>query len=163
MAAPAQPRDFTVYFDFDKSNLTPEARQVVDSAIAAAKAGGPARIAITGNTDLSGTNPYNFVLSRRRAETVRNYMVARGIDAGEISIDARGKTEPAVRTADGIREPRNRRVEIVVTPEGGQRYSTPPATSMAPPPPYGRPVAPANATMAPPPTAVGQPTNLVNP
>jgi outer membrane protein OmpA-like peptidoglycan-associated protein len=163
MAVPAQPREFVVYFDFDKYNLTPEARRVVDDAVVAARAGGPARIEVTGNTDLAGTNPYNFVLSRRRAETVRNYMVARGIDAGEIRIDAHGKTEPAIRTADGVREPRNRRVEIVITPEGAQRQSAPPPTSMMapPPPPYGRPIAPVNATNLPPPPA-GQPTNLIN-
>jgi hypothetical protein len=160
MGAPAQPRAFVVYFDFDQYRLTPEARRVVDDAIAAARAGGPARIEVTGNTDLSGTNPYNFVLSRRRAETVRHYMVAHGVAAGEIRVDARGKTEPAIHTADGVREPRNRRVEIVITPEGAPRRAAPPATSMMAPPPYGRPVAPVNATMPPPPP--GQPTNLLN-
>ena len=115
-SAQANARDFTVYFDFDKYNLTGDARRVVDAAIAAAKAGGPARIDVTGNTDLAGTNRYNLVLSRHRAETVRNYMVAHGVDPGEINIGARGKTDPIVRTADGVREPRNRRVEIVVNP-----------------------------------------------
>ena len=158
----AQARDFTVYFDFDKYDLTGAARRVVDAAIAAAKAGGPARIDVTGNTDLAGTNRYNLELSRRRAETVRNYMVAHGVDPGEINIGARGKTDPIVRTADGVREPRNRRVEIVISPE----RSGPPATSMARPP-----MVPANATMAsppPPPQGTppapppGQPTNLIS-
>lgn len=156
--APAQGRDFTVYFDFDQYNLTGDGRRVVDAAIAAARAGGPARIDVTGNTDLAGTNRYNIVLSRRRAETVRHYMIARGVDAGEIAIRAEGKTNPAVRTADGVREPRNRRVEIVIIPLSG---SAPPATSMARPP-----MVPAAATMTPPPSTVqpvGQPTNLVNP
>ena len=160
--AQADARDFTVYFDFDKYNLTGDARRVVDAAIAAAKAGGPARIDVTGNTDLAGTNHYNFVLSRRRAETVRNYMVAHGVDAGEINIGARGKTEPIVRTADGVREPRNRRVEIVISPE----RSGPPTTSMARPPAMpaaarmaSPPPPPQGAPPAPPP---GQPTNLIN-
>lgn len=163
--AQAHARDFTVYFDFDKYNLTAAARRVVNAAIAAAKEGGPARVDVTGNTDLAGTNRYNLELSRRRAETVRNYMVAHGVDPGEIDIGARGKTDPIVRTADGVREPRNRRVEIVISPE----RSGPPATSMARPP-----MVPAHATMAapppppqgappaPPPGAVGQPTNLIN-
>ena len=165
--APA-PRDYTVYFDFDRYDLTHEGRRVVDAAIAAAQAGGPARIDVTGNTDLAGTNRYNIVLSRRRAETVRNYMIARGVDAGEIAIDARGKSDPAVRTADGVREPRNRRVEIVITPMG-ERWNAPPATSMRDRQRHAMPVVPANATMAPPPPPgnpppppVGQPTNLIN-
>lgn len=156
MAQP--PRGFTVYFDFDKYNLTVDGRRVVDAAIAEAQAGGPAHIEVVGNTDLAGTNSYNYVLSQHRAETVRAYMIAHGVDPREISIRALGKTDPAVQTADGVREPRNRRVEIVITPLHRRQ---PPATSMAAPPP----VAPVNATMAPPPPSsgpVGPPTNLVN-
>lgn len=165
-----QTRHFTVYFQFDRYELTTSAREVVDAAIAAAKAGGPARIEVVGNTDLAGTGRYNQVLSRRRADTVRSYMVAHGVDPGMIGIRALGKTDPAVPTADGTREPRNRRVEIVIHPLGG---NAPPATSMRTPYPYARPYAPVNATMAPPaygnpspygatPPA-GPPTNLVNP
>lgn len=167
-----QTRQFTVYFQFDRYDLTASGRQVVDAAIAAAHAGGPARIEVVGNTDLAGTSRYNQVLSRRRAEAVRSYMVAHGIDAGMIGIRAVGKADPAVPTADGVREPRNRRVEIVVHPLGGNR---PPATSMRQPYPYSRPYTPADVTMAPPPypypnalqngvqPPAGPPTNLVNP
>lgn len=150
-AVAPQLRQFTVYFDFDKYDLTAEGRRVVDAAVAAAQAGGPAHVDVVGNTDLAGTNGYNMVLSQHRAETVRAYMIAHGVDAREISIRALGKTDPAVQTADGVREPRNRRVEIVITP---LRHREPPPMSM------GRPPAmPANATMAPPP--VGAPTNLI--
>jgi hypothetical protein len=158
-AVPSPPREFTVYFDFDQYNLTADGRRVVDAAIAASRAGGPARIDVTGNTDLAGTNRYNLVLSRHRAQTVRDYLVAHGVDPGEIGINALGKTDPAVRTADGVREPRNRRVEIVVTPLRG---AAPPATSMSRPPAYRGPVNPAGATMTPPPGPVSQPTNLIN-
>jgi outer membrane protein OmpA-like peptidoglycan-associated protein len=147
-----QSREFTVYFDFDHYQLTGDGRRVVDAAIAAAKAGGPARIAVIGNTDLSGTNNYNLVLSRHRADTVRNYMIAHGVDPRDIGVQALGKTDPAVRTADGVREPRNRRVEIVITPMG--RPSAPVTSMNAPRPPYDRPVAPVNAP-------VGDPTKLI--
>ncbi len=151
-----QPRQFTVFFDFDKYNLTGDGRRVVDAAIATAQAGGPAHVEVVGNTDLAGTNSYNMVLSQHRAETVRAYMIAHGVDAREISIRALGKTDPAVPTADGVREPRNRRVEIVITPL--RHRQLPPPMSMARPP-----AMPADATMAPPPPSgpVGAPTNLV--
>lgn len=155
-AAAPQPRQFTVFFDFDKYYLTADARRVVDAAITEAQAGGPAHIEVVGNTDLAGTNSYNVVLSQHRAETVRRYMIAHGVDAREISVRALGKSDPAVRTADGVREPRNRRVEIVITP---LRRREPPPMSMSRPP-----MVPADATMAPPPSSsgsVGKPTNLV--
>jgi OmpA family len=136
----AAPREFTVYFRFDRYNLTAEARQVVDHAIAVARSGGPARIVVTGNTDLAGTSRHNLVLSRERADAVRRYMMRRGIDPREISVRALGKTNPAIETADGVREPRNRRVEIVIIP----LRRAPPATSMMAVPPYGRALAPAN-------------------
>ena len=145
------PREFTVYFRFDQYNLTVEARQVVDNAIAVARSGGPARIVVIGNTDLAGTSRYNLVLSRQRADTVSRYMIRRGIDPRAISVRALGKSNPAIRTADGVREPRNRRVEIVITPLRNQ----PPATSMMGVPPYGHAFAPANGP-------VGAPMPLTN-
>jgi outer membrane protein OmpA-like peptidoglycan-associated protein len=148
------PRQFDVYFDFDEYDLTPEGARVVDAAIAAAKEGGPAEIDITGNTDLAGTAAYNMVLSKRRAITVRNYMVAHGVDPSEISVHWLGKSNPAVPTADGVRDPRNRRVEIVITPEAPP---TPPAMSMAPTEDQTG-EAPEAVTMTAP---VGAPANLV--
>ncbi len=128
-AAPVE-RHFTVYFDFDKFDLTREGTQVVDRAVGEAKRGGPANIEVVGNTDLAGTGRYNQILSERRAATVRDYMVAHGVPREEIQIHALGKTDPAVQTANGVREPRNRRVEIVITPQGAA-----PQTSMSAPPP----------------------------
>jgi hypothetical protein len=148
----APPPEFTVYFRFDRYNLTAEARQVVDNAIAVARSGGPARIVVIGNTDLAGTSRYNLVLSRQRAEAVSRYMIRRGIDPRAISVRALGKSNPAIPTADGVREPRNRRVEIVITPLRRQ----PPATSMLGPPGYGRVPAPAGGPIGAPMPLTGQ-------
>jgi OmpA family len=115
-AAP-RPRRFEVYFDFNRADLTPAGRQVVDAAVVAARAGGPSEIEITGNTDLAGTGAYNWELSKRRAQMVRRYMVSRGIDPSEIATRWLGKTRPAVATPNGVRAARNRRVEIVVSPD----------------------------------------------
>ena len=112
--APPPPRQFVVYFEFDKSNLTPEGAKVVEDAAAAYKATGSARIAVTGYTDLAGTQRYNLGLSKRRADTVRAALVRQGVPDGAIAEAWRGKQTQAVPTPDGVREPRNRRVEIML-------------------------------------------------
>jgi len=110
---PAPPKQFVVYFEFDKSDLTAEGAKVVLDAANAYKQTGSARIAVTGYTDLAGTQKYNLGLSKRRADTVRGALVRDGVPDGVIAEAWRGKENPAVPTPDGVREPRNRRVEIV--------------------------------------------------
>ena len=112
-APPAMQKQFVVYFEFDRSNLTPEGARVVQDAAAAFRATGSARVAISGYTDLAGTQQYNIGLSKRRADTVRAGLVRAGVPDGAIAESWFGKQNPAVPTPDGVREPRNRRVEIV--------------------------------------------------
>jgi len=114
-AAPpmAGPQTFIVYFDFDKSNLTPAAATVLQQAADYFKAHGVARVKIDGYTDLAGTQQYNIGLSKRRADTAQAGLVRDGVPAGAITSAWHGKENPAVPTPDGVREPRNRRVEIV--------------------------------------------------
>ncbi|MGL6109470.1 MAG: OmpA family protein, partial [Rubrivivax sp.] len=71
-------------------------------------------VLVIGHTDTVGTDAFNDVLSRQRAEVVRKALVARGIAAENIVVVGRGKREPIVPTADGVAEARNRRVEILV-------------------------------------------------
>lgn len=113
-AAPAPPPLFLVFFAFDKATLTPEGAKVVEQAAAAYKAAGAARISVSGYTDLAGTAAYNLALSRRRADTVRRYLLKLGVPAAAIDEKWFGKTNPRVPTADGVREPQNRRVEIML-------------------------------------------------
>jgi len=111
-AAPAAgTRQYNVYFDWDKSTLTPDARKIIAAVAQQAKADN-SHVAITGKADLSGTDAYNMKLSHRRADAVREQLVKDGVPAN--SIDARwvGMREPPVPTAKGVREPRNRVVEI---------------------------------------------------
>jgi len=113
---PAQAQDFTVYFDFDRWNLTADGARIVDQAIAQTRQAGPAQIQVGGFTDLAGTAPYNYALAQGRAVTVRDYMVARGIPTEQIVVKSFGKNDPRVRTPDGVPEALNRRVEIVISP-----------------------------------------------
>ncbi len=110
--APA-PRSYLVFFDFNKSDLTPQATEIVDTA---AKNAGPAKVTqltVTGHTDTVGSDAYNMRLSRRRAESVAAQLEKDGIASSEIEIVAKGKRDLLVPTGDGVREPQNRRVQIV--------------------------------------------------
>ncbi|HEY3916869.1 MAG TPA: OmpA family protein [Stellaceae bacterium] len=111
-AVPAQ-QMFIVFFEFDKSALTADGRKVVDAAAAAFKSG-KSGIAISGYTDLAGTQQYNLALSKRRADTVKAALVRDGVPVSAIDESWHGKENPRVPTADGVREPQNRRVEITM-------------------------------------------------
>jgi outer membrane protein OmpA-like peptidoglycan-associated protein len=113
-APPAVARQmFIVFFEFDKSSLTPDGKKVVDAAADAFKKG-KSDIAIAGYTDLSGSAQYNLALSHRRADAVQAALVKDGVPAPAIGESWYGKQNPRVPTADGVREPQNRRVEITM-------------------------------------------------
>lgn len=103
---------YIVFFDFDKSNVTPEAASILDNAVANYANCGTAAVQLAGHADKSGRPQYNQALSERRAAEVRGYLVSRGIADGVISSQGYGETQPLVETADGVKEPQNRRVEI---------------------------------------------------
>lgn len=106
-------RNFIVFFDWDSAVVTPEAMDVLRQAVGYARTGNVARIVLTGHADTSGASSYNMSLSQRRADAVRTEVVGLGYD-GAIDTMARGETEPLVETGDGVREPQNRRVEIML-------------------------------------------------
>ncbi|WP_166430617.1 OmpA family protein [Polymorphobacter arshaanensis] len=126
--AAVTPGPFLVFFDFDKSLITPEASAILDRAAEQFAATGQVSVALTGNTDTSGSADYNMALSQRRADAVRNYMVGKGVPGGAASATGVGETNLLVQTADGVREPQNRRVEIVF----GGVAATMPATPCTP-------------------------------
>jgi iron complex outermembrane receptor protein len=107
-------RTYLVFFDWDRADLTDRARQIVASAAEASTHVQTTRIDVNGYTDLSGTPAYNQKLSVRRAETVQQELVRDGVAPGEISIHGYGESNPLVPTAQGVREPQNRRVEIIL-------------------------------------------------
>ncbi|MDF1790286.1 MAG: OmpA family protein [Thalassobaculaceae bacterium] len=105
-----------VYFDFDKDGITPDAQTKIDAFVAEMKKLDDITLFITGHTDKSGSNAYNKDLSARRAANVRAELERQGMTTGDIDdleIKAEGEEKPAVNTADGVREPLNRRVEII--------------------------------------------------
>ena len=106
------PETFIVYFDFDMSDINSAAQAVLSEVLAAVEAGAP--ISVTGHADRSGPEDYNMGLSLRRADTVREALITGGVTADQITVSGRGEEEPAVPTADGVREQANRRVEIII-------------------------------------------------
>jgi iron complex outermembrane recepter protein len=114
---PPAARSYLVFFNFNKSDLTPQAITIVNQAATNA---GPAKVTqltVTGYTDTVGSDAYNMRLSRRRAESVAAQLEKDGIPSSEIQIVAKGKRDLLVPTSDGVKEPQNRRVRIVY--EGG--------------------------------------------
>jgi OOP family OmpA-OmpF porin len=113
--APAvAPPSFMVFFDWDRSNLSQQALNTIRQAADAFKQRGSARITATGHTDTSGPEAYNMALSLRRANAVKDALVRDGVPAQAITVIGRGESNPLVATGDGVREPQNRRVEIVI-------------------------------------------------
>jgi outer membrane protein OmpA-like peptidoglycan-associated protein len=113
-AAPAPARTFLVFFDFDRADLTDRARAIIAEAATNAGRVGTTRIEIAGHADRSGTPQYNQALSERRAAAVAAELERRGIARSAMTVQAFGESRPLVPTADGVREPQNRRVEIVL-------------------------------------------------
>lgn len=117
--------DRTVFFNWNEATLTPEGSAIVDGLANQARGDAAAEIALIGKADLSGADAYNMTLSQRRAAAVRDRLVADGVAATRIETRWVGEHEPPVPTANGVREARNRVVDVTMTTMVG---------SSAPPP-----------------------------
>jgi outer membrane protein OmpA-like peptidoglycan-associated protein len=103
-----------VFFEFDSSKVTPDAIEILKSVADAAKKRSDSTVMLTGYADRAGSDAYNLALSGRRAEAVKAELENMGLSSGSISSEAKGEADPLVPTADGVAEPQNRRVEIVL-------------------------------------------------
>ena len=112
--APAPARTYLVFFNWDKANLTPRAQQIVSEAAKASETTKVTRLNVNGYTDTSGAAAYNMKLSLRRAHNVAAQLVADGVSKNDIVIKGYGETHLLVPTGPNVREPQNRRVEIIL-------------------------------------------------
>lgn len=118
-----------VSFEFNSAELTSPALQTYGKIADVLKTYDKSVIHIVGHTDTSGTAEYNQGLSERRAAAVGSYFTQMGVSAARVREEGRGEREPLVRTGDGVKEARNRRVDIVIKPvvEGQEQQAwTPP-------------------------------------
>ncbi|MEM9898069.1 MAG: OmpA family protein [Pseudomonadota bacterium] len=106
---------FPVYFGYDKTNLTSDAMTAIQNAAAQAIQNDIDVVLVSGHTDTSGSSAYNDRLSARRAQVVRDALIANGVPASAIRTEATGERNLAKPTPDGVREPLNRRAEVVIS------------------------------------------------
>jgi OmpA-OmpF porin, OOP family len=112
--APATARSYLVFFDWDKATLSDRARGIIKEAADNSTRVHYTRIEVNGYTDTSGTHTYNQGLSVRRARAVQAELVRDGVPQNAITVQGFGDTNLLVSTGPGVREPQNRRVEIVI-------------------------------------------------
>jgi OOP family OmpA-OmpF porin len=101
-----------VNFDFDKSNIRPDARPVLDEAISVLKSEGGVAVIAEGHTDAKGTDTYNQKLSERRANAVKEYLVRGGIPTSRIRVVGYGESRPVASNDNEEGRAQNRRVEL---------------------------------------------------
>jgi OOP family OmpA-OmpF porin len=111
VTAPAVTNLVNVFFEFNRTRLTREGRQIVGQVAKQMKAAN-LRATLVGKADLTGTDSYDLALGRRRAEAVAKELELNGVAKDHITVESVGKRQPPVKTAEGVREPRNRVVEI---------------------------------------------------
>jgi peptidoglycan-associated lipoprotein len=123
-AAPGSPRDFAVnagdrvFFDSDSSELSQTAQATLAKQVSWLQQYGRYNLTVEGHADERGTREYNFALGARRAETTKDYLVARGIPAARIRTISYGKERPVATCSDISCWSQNRRAVTVLT--GGQ-------------------------------------------
>lgn len=115
-AAPASvsAKTFLVFFDWSKANLTPRAEEIVANAAKSSETSKLTTLNVNGYTDTSGTSAYNMNLSIERAKNVASQLIVDGVPKEDIVIKGYGETHLLVPTGPGVREPQNRRVEIII-------------------------------------------------
>jgi outer membrane protein OmpA-like peptidoglycan-associated protein len=113
-ALPSEPVSFLLYFLYDSKELTPESKSHIPKILSLVNQREFCEISIIGHTDTTGSDEYNMRLSSARAKTVWDVLLSRGVRSGQMELRYHGKRDPLIPTGDNVKEPRNRRVEVVV-------------------------------------------------
>jgi outer membrane protein OmpA-like peptidoglycan-associated protein len=113
-APPPPPKDWMVFFALDSTKIDPDAAATITDAANVAKGMPSAKVTVVGYTDTTGPVAYNQALSQRRANAVRDGLIANGVPAGQITILGEGEAGLLVQTANQVNQPKNRRVQIRV-------------------------------------------------
>jgi peptidoglycan-associated lipoprotein len=114
----------TIYFDFDRSELTDQARSTLDQKVPILRANPNLTIRIAGHTDERGSDQYNQALGQRRAAAARRYLIAQGIPESRVEIVTFGESRPSAMGSDEVAWSQNRRAEFEIV-SGGDRLMSP--------------------------------------
>ena len=109
-----------LFFAWDQPIIDRDGAAQLDAVATAMQRSPNSRVALIGHADRSGPEAPNLRAARKRAEAVQAYLASRGVPSAAMSVTSYGESRPLIATADGVREPQNRRVEVVVTmaPQG---------------------------------------------
>lgn len=113
-AEPAQPVKFLLYFEQGSDRLTEQSQLLLPDIFTVIKERESFSIGVYGHSDRTGSEEYNLQLSLQRALAVRRLLAAQGVDAQSVDVASHGEGNPLIPTADGVSEPLNRRVEVIV-------------------------------------------------
>ncbi len=113
-AAPERPARFILYFFHDSTRLKPDSAKLLPDVVQAWKDRTSTDVSVIGHTDSMGDATYNYGLSLRRAKRIGTWLIRQGLPRDIVQIISHGEENPLVPTKDGVSEPRNRRVEVIV-------------------------------------------------
>ena len=113
-ALPQKPYAFVLYFRAGSTELTPASRKQLPQILDTVENWILPDVGVVGHTDRAGSAKWNYTLSLRRAKRVRDLIVDIGVPPEFVEVTSHGENNPVVTTADGVAEPKNRRVEVTV-------------------------------------------------
>lgn len=111
---PTPPVHFKLYFETGSVGLVPESRNLLPTIMDAISERKSVSISVIGHADTAGNKEYNLKLSKRRAQTITDLLIEKGIDQERIETTSHGEENPLIKTGDNVNEPKNRRVEVIV-------------------------------------------------
>jgi len=112
--APEEEKGYIIFFDFNKSGISDEGHQIIGKLVAYLKSNDKYSLTINGHTDRAGSESFNLNLSRNRANSVAAELIKNGISKDKIKTFGFGESDPIRQTEDGVRDPVNRRVEVII-------------------------------------------------
>lgn len=111
---PPPAEKFIIYFHTNTTNMVSESKKTMTAIFEAIQHRKPILISISGHTDASGSDQLNEILARNRSHSISELLVQKGIDTSRLTVTSHGKGNQLVITPNGVSEPRNRRVEVIV-------------------------------------------------
>jgi len=113
-AQPKKPKSFLIYFESGSTKLVGKSQAAIEGALLEIKDRQPCEISVIGHSDRMGSRNYNIKLSLKRARAVEKILRASNLEIDKIDISSHGENDPIKKTPDGVSEPLNRRVEVIV-------------------------------------------------